>query len=317
MLYYIVVITILFVLICFLICKKSESTYESYDNIYDSIYLMNGKVNAPLLKNANKLPVNINKNNKILIITYDNRPNLNYVKIHNENVKKYCNKWKCDYIYYDKCKHNTYWCKLYMIYDNLLNNKYDYVMWMDSDSVFRNMDISLNDIVNSYSSDLIMTNDYFVTIPKFNSTNKKWEDISINDTDNALGNKSITEDVIYGDRINAGIFIIKNSDIGRQFIKDCLDHHENTNELCVNGNLLEGDWAGYCYEQGAMNMFISKIYDKYTTVLPIDIVYNNEECRNDVFISHLYASSSEKREKCFSSNKFDKLLTNREMNVKK
>ena len=48
-----------------------------------------------------------------------------------------------------------------------------------------------------------------------------------------------------------------------------------------------------------MNKLIIEKYPKNTTVLENNIFMNSSKCTSDVFITHLYSSSSEKRRVCF------------------
>ena len=210
------------------------------------------------------------KKNKILIITYDNRTDLSYIDIHNKNLTEYSKKWGFDYIFYDSCQYNNYWCKIHMLLDELNNDNYDYVMWMDSDTYIFNMDISLSDIFNNFSSDIFIGSD--------NNSNY--------------------------DLTNAGVFAIKNSYDGKQFLIDCINSFDSQ---CNKSNgELDGEWAGTCYEQGIMNVLISNKYFHNTTMLTNDLIFNYNKCNNNVFIMHLYASSNDYRKKCFTSKKIEK-----------
>lgn len=222
------------------------------------------------LTSNNKISNPSKRKNKISIITFDDRKNLPYVIAHNNNLYNYSKKWACDYKFYDKCSNNVYWCKIHMVLAELKNGKYDYVMWMDSDTYIFNMDINLSDILNSYSSDIFVGSD-----------NHKSYDL-----------------------INAGVFIIKNSLPGIQFLQECIDsmHPDCISIDNDSGNKLNGTWAGPCYEQGVMNILIADKYYKNTTVLSNDIIYNYGKCSKDVFIMHLYASSNDTRVKCFQQN---------------
>ncbi|AYV82674.1 MAG: putative glycosyltransferase [Hyperionvirus sp.] len=255
-----IILLILIVLIYFTI-----KHYHLVNIIYnDLIYHLNSFNNCldPIKNNNNELMNPKTHKNKILIITYDNRPELEYVKKHNDNLNEYVKKWGYKYIYYDKCNHNIYWCKIHMVLDALKSNEYDYVMWLDSDTIIKNIDIRLDDIVNKYASDIIVGMDNHWPV------------------------------------INAGIFIIKNSLAGRQFLEDCIS---NLNPLCLNQNkTLKGLWSATCYEQGNMNMFIRGKYLKNTTIVANNLFFSYGNCRNDVFIMHLYGSSPEARMKCFS-----------------
>lgn len=215
------------------------------------------------LINNNKI-TKLNKKNKILIITYDNRKE-NYIHLHNLNITNYVKKYNYEYKFYTRCDKNIYWCKIHMVLDALKSNNYDYVVWMDSDTVIKNFNIDIGDILNSYSSDIF---------------------IGMDNNDNY-------------DITNSGVFIIKNSIIGKQFLNDCLT---KVDKDCFNSNgSLNGKWAASCYEQGIINLMISDKYSKNTTVLPNDIIFNYNVCSDKVFIMHLYASSTEDRIKCFNT----------------
>ena len=219
------------------------------------------------LINKNLLDKPQDKVNKIAIVTFENRKGDEYIESHNKNIKSYCEKWNYDYLFYDICIHNVYWCKMHYVLDALKSGKYDYVVWMDSDTIIKNLNISMDLIVNKYSSDI------FVSIDG-------------------------------GTAFCAGVFIIKNSLIGISYIEDCINSQQKD---CIikSENKLKGFWAGMCYEQGVMNTLIFDKYFKYTTCLPSHIIYNgyisetNELCDVDTFILHLYISNNDLRAKCF------------------
>ena len=279
-----VYIFIFAIIIIYFMNFYNSSAFENYtlldenlsidekDKKYLEKFIEKGMVN---LVSNNKIKNPLKTKNNILIITFDNRPEIPYIKAHNKNLEEYCKKWKMDYIFYDKCKENVYWCKIHMVLDALNNNKYDYVMWMDSDTYIFNMDLNLSNILNEYLSDIFIGLDNHY---KYDLT-------------------------------NAGVFIVKNTNIGRQFLKDCI---KSLNPKCIkeDGNL-NGRWAGTCYEQGVMNILIADEYKDYTTVFPTDILLNYGNCYNDVFIMHLYGSSSDTRAKCFNSkNNLMKVVNN-------
>lgn len=254
---------ILIVFVVVFIYKMTDNNVSRYN---DKKYFE--KFREKIISNLrlnNKLEKPIQKNNKILIITYDNRTNLPYIKMHNDNLNEYCEKWNFTYKFYNKCEHNTYWCKIYMLLDELNNADYDYVMWMDSDTYIFNKNINLSDIFNRYSSDIFIGSD---NNPNYDLT-------------------------------NAGVFAVKNSFAGKQFLIDCINSF-NIECKKPNGDL-KGKWAATCYEQGIMNILIADKYFKNTTVLTNDILFNYNRCNNNVFMMHLYASSNSYREKCFNS----------------
>jgi hypothetical protein len=212
------------------------------------------------------------KKNKILIITFDDRKNAEYIKIHNQNFSRYAEKYgyeyKYEHVYNHNLNTNPYWYKIYLVKYYLETNIYDYIMWIDSDTMINNMDIQINDIINKYNSDLYFCDD----------------------------NLSLQ-------KINAGMFIIKNSKIGRSYINDCIN---NYCYKCIKPGekKLKGAWAAMCYEQGIMNIVLIKNYMKYATVLPIDIVLcsNNDyffKLLNNLFIIHYYDTTVQERNYLF------------------
>lgn len=243
------------------IINKEDNKYEKLLKEYKIVsrLLNNNKV-----VNNNKL---INSNLNILFVTYDDRSKEEYVQIHNNNILDYCKKYGYNYKFYDKKKINlnNYWYKIYLVLKELENNNYDYVIWLDSDTIILDFTIDIKDIINSYNSDIFVVDD----------------------------NISVHEN------INAGIFIIKNNDVGKQFLKDCLN---SLKPMCVRkDNSLNGKWARTCYEQGIMNKIIIEKYDKYTTVLPKNIVLCSYHiCIEDVFIHHLYGRKAQDRKVIFN-----------------
>ena len=257
-----IVIILLLILAFILIKYNNDKAYIYFNDIeYYTQLILNR--NSKLLNN--NLINNTNKNNRILIITFDNRPNIEYIKLHNKNLQDYCNKWGYEYQYYNTCEYNVYWCKIYLVLQLLNTNKYDYIMWLDSDTIIKNPNIELNSIINNYHSDIFIGHDKnnYLTI------------------------------------LNAGVFIIKNSDIGKTFLKDCIKSFNKKKCLETNLGKLNGMWAGICYEQGIMNLLIINKYYNHTTLLPDYLINNSYECKNEVFIMHLYGATEQERKNCF------------------
>lgn len=258
-----ILIIIVALLVLDLIFPKKDHVKINDKNYFEKFsqkYIITKLINNNLKKNTT------NEKYKILFITYDNRPDEKYIKLHNQNMKEYSKKYGHKYIFYNKCNENNYWCKVYMVLDALETNKYDYVIWMDSDTLIKDFDMDINKILNSYSSDILIGSD---NNPKY-------------------------------DLINSGVFIIKNTDIGIQFLRDCINYIP---EVCIRKNgSLKGEWAASCYEQGTMNILIADQYAKYTTVLKNLLIFNYNVCSDEVFIMHLYASSPNYRKHCFLSN---------------
>lgn len=225
------------------------------------------KING--LINNNKLPSMIKKKNRILFITFDNRKNQEYLKIHNSNLNEYVKKFKYEYKYYSYCDKNVYWCKIYLVLEALKTNNYDYVVWLDSDTIIKNFNIDIGDIFNMFSSDIFVGSDNHTKL----------------------------------DIINSGIFAIANSQKGMEYLSDCINY---INSDCLNQDgTLKGKWAASCYEQGVMNILIYDKYYLYTTVLTNRIFFNYSVCSDDVFIMHLYDSKPNLRVNCFQEKKIN------------
>lgn len=256
---------IIILIIIFACVKLFAFEPEEYINYQDAEYqkkFRNSKVISKLINN-NLIKNPINKKKKILFITYDNRIKINYLKIHNDNLHEYAEKWGYEYKFYNVCNQNVYWCKIYIVLDALKSDNYDYVIWLDSDTYIKNLNIDIGNILNSYSSDIFVGSD-----------NNSQYDIT-----------------------NAGVFIIKNSEIGKQYLEDCISYVPDT---CFNKDgSLKGTWAGTCYEQGVMNILIADYYYPHTTILPNEIIFNYNVCSDSVFIMHMYASSDKQRTSCF------------------
>lgn len=270
---FIIILLIIIIILTKLIIDYNDDTFDNSDNNFAKLKVYNNDMNyfkkfykskkMYSLTNNNKLSEKKNKKNNILFITFDNRETNDYVMIHNSNIDDYVKKFGYEYKYLNYCDKNVYWCKIYLVLEALLTNKYDYVVWMDSDTVIKNFNIDIGDIFNMFSSDIFIGFD----------NHKK-----------------------YG-IINSGVFAISNSDIGINFLSECIDY---VWDGCFNDNgTLKGRWAASCYEQGVMNILINDKYYPYTTVLTNKVIFNFDDCNDDVFIMHLYASSPEKRVACF------------------
>lgn len=268
-----VILIICVVAACYDYLRETFDNLNPNDNIYNTIIYNDNKY-FEKFKTANKIFTNlidnnkriepINVKNKILFVTFDNRSK-DYIDVHNNNLIKYVKKWNHNYKFFNSCKYNVYWCKIKIVLNELINGNYDYVIWMDSDTSIKKHNIDINDVINLYDSDII------------------------------IGSDNITK----YDLVNAGVFIIKNTKIGKNFLQDCINNVYNG---CFNiDGTLKGMWAATCYEQGQMNLLIAEKYFKNTTVIPNKFIYNFGHCDSDAFIMHLYRGSDEARKNCLSS----------------
>jgi hypothetical protein len=194
------------------------------------------------------------KKRNIAFITSENR-NEEYIKYHDINVQKYCSKNGYTYIRLPNCdpkEASTYWCKLYKVRKYL--SEYDYVAWLDSDTIFTD-ETPVDYYISKIGSPDIIIAKYL------------WE-------------KTPLLSMISGHC--AGVFFIKNSEPGRSFINDCITYIESKKE-CIKNGKEQGIWAGSCYEEGAMNLFLYERYSK------------NTYCdNNNLFILNLAQNSSKR-----------------------
>ena len=133
-------------------------------------------------------------NNSLIVISSDNRKD-SYIDLHNKNVKNYCDLYQIDYVFYDTNYKNVpvYWSKLFYCKQHLDSNNHKYIMWMDTDSMFVNNDISIMNVICTLDPedkfDIYIATDYLTNT------------------------------------YCSGLFIIKNSKIGRNFINQSIKNH--------------------------------------------------------------------------------------------
>ena len=215
------------------------------------------------------------KNRKILIITAEDR-NEEYITLHDQSFKKYSRLHNYEYLRVDNCpkeESTTYWCKIHKVKEHI--NNYDYVMWVDSDTIITNYDISLDAIISKIGEpDIIIGEDEPISFLPINI-------------------------------LCAGVFLIKSSTIGKSFIDDCL---HKIPDNCILNNKEQGVWAGICYEQGIMNMLLKTKYKNYfyldkDKTFIFNNNYDNTTNYDNNFILHLAGHTNKSR-----NTKFKKLI---------
>lgn len=206
-----------------------------------------------------------NSNNlkaKIAIITIETRDNLkDVVEVHNKSLNKYCSRYGYDYIFKNSYKSDlpVYWYKMLIVKEYL--PEYDYVLWLDSDTIICDYSVRLEWIIQE-GKDIYIGRDY----------------------------PSFTSNVFC-----AGIFMIKNSEEGKNFINDCINGFINNDYCKEDGKpALKGAYAGLCYEQGMMNYLMKGKYKKNTLTLPDRIFNNSVFWRTNSFILHYYLRNKKK-----------------------
>ena len=169
---------------------------------------------------------NPQKKLKILLLTIEDR-DLDYIKTHDINFKKYAKIHNYEYLRLKKCdlsEATMYWCKIYKVLEYLKKNQWDYILWADSDTIITDYNKPLEEFIFYYAEKDIIISSY--------------------------GGKNFMWGII--NYINAGIFLIKNSQIGINFLEDCLKKL-NSRSWCIIDNKEQGMYSGICYEEGIMN----------------------------------------------------------------
>jgi hypothetical protein len=224
---------------------------------------------------------------KVCIVTLETRSE-RYAALHDQNIAEYIEKqkqlhpeheyvykrlWKCEHDRFPHT-HNIYWCKLFVVRELLESDRYDYVMWLDSDTILTDSTVDFARVLRSYESHFYAGFDH-------------------SDFFDGPGRY---------DYINAGVFIVRNSKVGKKMMRMLTELFNSSNfqRMCVDPSTkaLKGMWSGSCYEQGAMNEILERDFRTQVTILPRRYVWNGHICSGD-FIVHLMRGSSEERERCF------------------
>ena len=207
----------------------------------------------------------VSKNFNIIVLQIEDRETDFLSSAMNSN-KSICSVNGLEYMFVKKVdNYPPYWGKIAKIRDILNEIKLtdvDYVFWVDSDAFFINFSkerlFSFLDKHNNY--DFICTHD----MPPWNTD------------------------------FNAGVFIVKNSDNGRNIISKWLSYY-HPNVWKYDESLkkwsTDAEWAGVEYEQGAFSSYILKDSElsKYIVRLPYYYLNNNNCSDNleDALVVHL------------------------------
>lgn len=219
---------------------------------------------------------------KITIVSLDTRKN-ELVDLHNNNVNNYAMKHNYKYNFYDNLIENknknfpVYWLKLILIKELMeKENDDDYFLWLDTDAMIIDDDVPIETLINlSPDSSIFIGCDFFTDILPFTK--------------------------IYC----AGVFLLKNDTISYQFINQCLLNFEK-NTFCKDSNnnyILNGSWAGECYEQGVMNQILktNEYFQKYLFTIPNEFVSNTHLPAFGVVILHMFDRNKDKITKTFAN----------------
>lgn len=223
---------------------------------------------------AQLCPAPLLENRTILVVTLETR-DLELARIHDQNIEEYCR--RRGYTYrrlrsWDSAL-PVFWQKIEVVRAALAEQNdaekrlWDYVLWLDSDTY----------IVEDRPLESLFASD---------------KDIFIGE-DRPLG--------IPWNTWCAGVFAVKNTSEGRQFLDDVLTRLLN-NPHCRDEQgrpALKGGWSGECYEQGVMNGLLHTAYkDSFTGWKP-ELVYNINLCDTHTFILHMFGRFKGATLRCF------------------
>ena len=211
---------------------------------------------------------------KIAIITLETR-DLKLLPYHNKNITDYCKQYNYDYFFINNYENDLelpiYWKKIQLVKEFLETTNYDYVIWMDSDTIICKPDIRLEQIVLPDKS-IFIGNHYPLMRHNY----------------------------------NAGFFIIKNNNIGWQFLSDCITTYLERQECKVDGKLsLPGKWSGSCYEQGIMNELLQTTYNNDFHYLGYECIINTSFPVTNTFVLHLFSGLDKNKD--YVSDMFKKI----------
>lgn len=214
---------------------------------------------------------------KITIFTIETRP-ISLVPLHNNNVRAYAERHGYTYDFSDSYTSSVslpvYWWKLQKMKD-LMETDCDYLMWMDSDTMICQHEFRLEHLISlAPDASIFIGKDHFGHVAQ------------------RLANYC------------TGVFMVKNNETGKRFVSDCIDTYMNKSECKENGAyVLNGVWAGPCYEQGVMNALMDTRYQKDVYTVPADYIHNSAKMFDyflpainiyDTFILHRFGKNKDR-----------------------
>ena len=209
----------------------------------------------------------------VFIRSFETRPLKNIIRMHRDNVGAYASQQGYNYAFTTEKPHfeptlPINWVKLQLAQHIFRTEPMARVfVWIDVNALVVHNHITVNDIIRESPSSSIY-------IGKDSPNRKK-------------------------DPLCAGIFFIRNTSVGRQFVDDCLTQYMQ-NTKCMNSSgehTVTGAYAGECYEQGVMNQLCkSDMYKDHVYILDRSAVTNHITINPNSWISHIYIGKPETEE---------------------
>ena len=189
---------------------------------------------------------------KCAVVSYENR-DLPFKNDFRNNHKEYCMKHSYEYFCYDTYELSIppYWLKPFIIREHLRD--YDFVMWIDSDACFENMEIRIEDVANTEAVMIISADKPQHRIPA---------------------------------KINTGVFIVSKNSLS---LLDAWIGLYDPSKWSKNGDVWKcsGLWAGPAYEQGALiNLLDDKRFQSTIDIKPWHFMNNHPRSGHSGFVHH-------------------------------
>jgi hypothetical protein len=191
---------------------------------------------------------------KICLVNLTTKEILDDVYLANLNKKKYCEKYNIDYRFYlgRASKRHAQWDKIQCVLQNL--SEYDYIIWMDSDAVFNNFDVSIIDIINN---------------------NQEYDALFCSDVCYSEGQNHLL--------VNTGVMVFKNS----QWSFDILNKVWNSVSDYSIENLKKHSYEGFPHEQGKLCEELIREDESKFKIFPSSVFNQHpNSSNNQTFVIH-------------------------------
>jgi hypothetical protein len=197
--------------------------------------------------------------------------------LHNRSVQEYADYHGYEYRYLDRFESPLpiYWKKVHWVDDVLKEGTSDFVMWLDSDTIIPRPRVPLSAIIAQAPEASIYIG-------------RDWPHTPMHS-------------------YNAGVFMIRNNEVGRRFIAECLEHITNHAACLVEDKpVLAGAWAGACYEQGVMNQLLRGEFRRHLCHVKPPLISNCDSKKNNALADCLIAHRFGNKDTCVTQ--FKRLL---------
>lgn len=176
----------------------------------------------------------------------------------NLNKKKYCEKYNLDYRFYlgRASKRHAQWDKIQCVMQNL--PEYDYIVWIDSDAIFNNFEVSIIDLIKN---------------------NQRYDALFCSDVCYSEGQNHLL--------INTGVMIFKNS----EWSFDILDKvWKSIGEYSIE-NLNKHSYDGFPHEQGKLCEILLREDETKYKIFSSNVFNQHPNSSNEnTFIIHFMGS---------------------------